>query len=223
MFENRQKGAAEGATTGGVDNAEGPSFPPRSEVRVFKDWSGEHVQTPHGTWAKTPLMKEMLERYPEGRLPLDETRRLYPSTPNETLNALGITDDRLRSYAFTAVRQVEERLLESGPVSPEAKEALIQRAADEMLKGAIANFSATHSLRLGVEETGKLFEGVPAETLAKVSPDRLRRIAFNATWLAEYQVEHETPLAAQGTEVLARRFARNMLNQAIDFKEKSAA
>lgn len=72
-------------------------------------------------------------------------------------------------------------------------------------------------MRLSVEETRRLFSGIDPETLATagISVDHLQRIAFNAQYMADYQVRAGTPLAGAGVEALTRRFAGNMLNQAL--------
>lgn len=78
-------------------------------------------------------------------------------------------------------------------------------------------------MRASVETTNELFKDANPDAVAKLSPDHLRRIAFNAAILADWQAKLATPLAAQGMAVLTQRFAVNMLHQAVAQIEKSTA
>lgn len=78
-------------------------------------------------------------------------------------------------------------------------------------------------MRLSPEATSHLFRDVDPETLAKLTPDHVRRIAFNASMFAEWEVRMGSPLATEGVAVLTQRFALNMLKQAVAFKDTSTA
>lgn len=78
-------------------------------------------------------------------------------------------------------------------------------------------------LRLSPEATAKLFKDVDPDTLAKISPDHLRRIAFNASVLAEWVSLTGGSLAGDGIARLTQRFALNMLKQSLASWANSAS
>src|SRR4051794_16823397 len=74
-------------------------------VRVIEDggpWT--LLETPFGKWGAMPGMREMLEKYPDAMMPSDVARELFKDAPQDQMKELDIGEDKLRYYAFHAVR-----------------------------------------------------------------------------------------------------------------------
>src|SRR4051794_11004447 len=105
----------------GVQRDYGPAREPFQEgqnadgeqptVRLVNDYKRgpePFLETAHGQWGVTPGMKEMLEKYPDAMFPADVTNELFKDAPQQRLKELDIGEDKLRYYAFHAVRIVEQ-------------------------------------------------------------------------------------------------------------------
>ncbi len=109
----------------------------RPAVRLVYDQKRDSMpvlETDFGRWATTPAMRQMLERYPEGKLPIEEAREVLKGVSPERLNAVPRTDDAIRHLAFVALRRVEDQLVEQMvQVSPADKAELIRCEATSLL------------------------------------------------------------------------------------------
>lgn len=109
----------------------------RPAVRLVYDQKRDSMpvlETDFGRWETTPAMRQMLQKYPEGKMPLDEARQVLKDVSPERLNAMPRTDDEIRHLAFVALRRVEDQLVERGvQVSPEDKAELIRCEATSLL------------------------------------------------------------------------------------------
>lgn len=109
----------------------------RPAVRLVYDEKRDSMpvlETDFGRWATTPAMRQMLERYPEGKMPLEEAREVLKDVAPERLNARPRTDDEIRHLAFVALRRVEDQLVDQMvQVSPEDRAELIRCEATSLL------------------------------------------------------------------------------------------
>lgn len=109
----------------------------RPAVRLVYDQKRDSMpvlETDFGRWATTPAMRQMLERYPEGKLPVEEAREVLKGVSPERLDAVPRTNDEIQHLAFVAIRRVADQLIEQGvQVSPEDMAELIRCEATSLL------------------------------------------------------------------------------------------
>src|SRR3954451_16285790 len=76
-------------------------------VRLVNDYNRSpepFLETAYGRFRGSPGLKEMLEKYPDAMLPVEATREIFrDGPPEERLKELGMGEELLRSYAFSAL------------------------------------------------------------------------------------------------------------------------